>query len=102
MPVKEAALIRLEGRLLEESQVDVPLVHRFAPGVYLREVAMRVPVGEKFLFVIGHKHKTEHFNIVLSGRVRVAQIDEEGRIVDGTVEESMSLLRRTLSASATF
>lgn len=47
-------------------QVEMPLDHRFAPGVYLREIFM--PAGT---FVIGHEHKTEHFNIVLQGRATV-------------------------------
>lgn len=81
------AIEELEAFLLEKPQVDCPLVHRFAPGVYLREILMAIPAGEKFLFVIGQKHKTEHFNIVLKGRCRVAQIQEDGSIVDGTVEE---------------
>jgi len=59
---------RVEGQLLAAQRigklpvVDIPLTHRFAPGIYLREVFM--PAGS---FVIGHEHKTEHFNIVLQG-----------------------------------
>ena len=56
----------LEKACLGMDQVDCPLVHSFAPGVYLREITM--PKGS---FVIGHEHKTEHFNIVLSGSARV-------------------------------
>lgn len=56
----------IEGMLLEFNQPEVPLVEAFAPGVYLREVFMR-----KGLMVIGHEHKTEHFNIVLTGRAMV-------------------------------
>jgi hypothetical protein len=58
--------VKLETALLEREQVDCPLVHHFAPGVYLREACL--PVGT---FAIGHEHKTEHFNILLRGRVRV-------------------------------
>lgn len=52
----------VEKQLLDFPQVDVPLVHLFGPDVYLRTVKM--PKGS---IVIGHEHKTEHFNIVLSG-----------------------------------
>ena len=47
-------------------QVEMPLIHLFAPGVYYREIFM--PAGT---LVIGHEHKTEHFNIVLTGRAKV-------------------------------
>ena len=73
-PAPNAAIERLEGRLLSLPQVPMPLTHRFAPGVYLREIFM--PAGT---FVIGHEHKTEHFNVVLSGRARV--------LIDGVVTE---------------
>lgn len=53
-----------EAALLDLPQVNIPVAHRFAPGVYLREVL--IPAGT---FVIGHEHKTEHFNVVLSGTV---------------------------------
>ena len=63
-----------EARLLNLPQVDMPLVHRFAPGVYFREITM--PAGT---FIIGQEHRTRHFNVVLSGRARV--------MIDGKVEE---------------
>lgn len=65
---------RVEATLLPLPQVPMPLTHLFAPGVYLRVIDM--PKGT---FVIGHEHKTEHFNIVLSGRARV--------LVDGVATE---------------
>lgn len=49
--------------MLEMPQVDCPLRHAFAPGVYIREIFM--PAGT---FVIGKIHKTEHFNIILKGK----------------------------------
>ena len=65
---------KVEGQLLQLPQVDCPLVHRFAPSVYMREVTM--PTGS---FVIGHEHNTEHFNVVLSGKARV--------MIDGVIED---------------
>lgn len=56
----------LESKLLRTPQVEVPLSHMFAPGVYWREVKM--PKG---IFVIGHEHKTSHFNVILTGKARV-------------------------------
>lgn len=50
-------------------QLEIPVTHRFSPGVYCREVTM--PAGAT---VVGHKHKTRHQNIALTGRALV-QID---------------------------
>jgi hypothetical protein len=60
--------------LVNKSQVECPLKHNFAPGVYMREITM--PAGS---FVIGHEHLTEHFNVVLTGKARV--------MIDGVIED---------------
>ncbi len=57
---------QIEEKLLSLPQVECPLRHEFSPGVYMRTILM--PRG---VFVIGHEHKTEHFNIVLRGRAAV-------------------------------
>ena len=57
---------QVEAELLNFPQVDCPVTNHFAPDVYAREIFM--PAGS---IVIGHKHKTEHFNIVLSGSANV-------------------------------
>ncbi len=60
---------RLEKRMLQSpdfEHADCPLTHQFSPGLYIREVLMK-----KGIFVIGHTHLTEHFNIVLTGRALV-------------------------------
>lgn len=68
-PRFNAVMERAEGIMLEMPQVECPVIHHFAPGVYMRE--MRVPAGT---IVIGHEHKTEHLNVVMSGRA-VVMID---------------------------
>ena len=57
----------LESAMLEMPQEPAPVVHRFGPGVYIREV--RLPADA---FVIGHEQTREHLNIMLTGRVRMA------------------------------
>lgn len=52
----------VERELLSAEQVDCEVTHRFAPGVYMREIFM--PAGT---VVLGHKHLTMHHNVVLSG-----------------------------------
>jgi hypothetical protein len=46
--------------------VPLPLIHRFLPGLYAREILM--PAGTLLTSKI---HNTEHPYVVLSGRVRV-------------------------------
>jgi quercetin dioxygenase-like cupin family protein len=70
----ELDIPKLENSMLSMEQVDCSLVHRFAPGVYLREIFM--PAGS---FVLGHEHNTEHLNIVIRGRARV--------LIDGVIQE---------------
>lgn len=52
-----------------------PVTHHFGPKVYLREIEMK---ANEHTFVIGCKHKTEHFNIVLTGRASVLMDYEKG------------------------
>lgn len=62
---KIARIVEFFGRQI---QTECPLKHYFAPGVYVREIFM--PAGT---IVVGKIHKTEHFNIIQKGRVRVFQ-----------------------------
>lgn len=57
---------KLEAELLQYPQVDCPLDHVFAPGVYVRTIHM--PAGT---FIIGHKHKTRHAQVVSTGKAVV-------------------------------
>ena len=47
-------------------QVDCPLVHRFAPGIYAREIT--IPAGT---IVTGAIHKHSHLNNISKGKVTV-------------------------------
>lgn len=51
-------------------QKPAPVTHRFAPGVYLREIFMTADS-----IVIGRIHKTEHFNILLQGACYIVHDD---------------------------
>jgi len=61
----------LTREFLKEPQIECPVTHSFAPGVYLREIFMPAET-----VVIGHEHKTEHFNVLLKGKCRVIMGDE--------------------------
>lgn len=60
----------LESEFLKMPQVDCPVVHRFGPGIYIREVT--VPAGSA---AIGHKQRFPQMNVFLKGRVTVVNDD---------------------------
>lgn len=74
LAIQDQRIEAAEAALLTLPQVECELTHRFAPGVYYREVVM--PKGS---FIIGHCHRTAHFNVVTEGAARV--------MMDGVVEE---------------
>lgn len=61
-----AKVERLEAALLTAPQVDCPVRHYFAPGLFAREVT--IPAGT---CAIGVVHKTENIVVLASGRVRI-------------------------------
>lgn len=63
-------LIELENG--KRDQVDLPLVHRFTPGMYIREIHM--PKG---VLVTSAFHKTEHPFVISKGSVLVWKPGEE-------------------------
>ncbi len=59
-------IINLKNEMLKHEQVDCPIEHEFADGVYSRK--MYVPAGS---FVIGKMHRFNTYNILLKGDVSV-------------------------------
>lgn len=55
---------QVEAAMLALPQADAPVVHRFGPGIYIREVT--IPAG---VLAIGHAQRSEHMNVMLKGRV---------------------------------
>ena len=66
-------ILDLQTELAKEPQIELPLLHDFSKGVYLRQIMM--PKGS---LVLGKTHKTEHLNIVMSGSASV--------LIDGEVK----------------
>lgn len=60
----------LSKYVLDMEQAPCPVTHKFAPGLYIREVVL--PAG---VVSIGHYQKTEHFNVMLTGRVTMIYDD---------------------------
>ena len=60
------AIEQMEAEMLEYPQVEAPLTHRFEKGIYIREIKMPA-----MSVIVGHQHKTSHWNIVLTGKAVV-------------------------------
>ena len=61
-----ALVDRLERELQKAPQVDCPVKHYFAPGMYARE--MTIPAG---VVLTGAVHRTEHLSTISAGRIAV-------------------------------
>lgn len=68
---------KLESVIEQAPQVDCPVRHHFAPGIYARE--MTIPAG---VVLTGAVHKTEHLNIVVRGHI-LATTDDGARELRG-------------------
>ena len=60
------AIAQLIDLVDQVPQLEIPVTHRFSPGVYAREITM--PAG---MTGVGHKHKTRHLNMAMTGRALV-------------------------------
>ena len=69
-------VMRLEAALAEFPQVECPVWHHFAPGLYARKMLIR-----KGTVLTGAVHKTEHLCII-SGDIDVSTDDGVRRITD--------------------
>jgi hypothetical protein len=69
--ITEQKVQALEAVFLQQEQVVCSVVHRFGPGIYIREVT--IPAGT---LSIGHRQTTTHLNIMLAGRVTM--VNEDG------------------------
>lgn len=56
----------IEERMLELPQVECPLEHHFAPGLYARQIV--IPAGT---LLTGKIHKHDDINVLLSGEIDV-------------------------------
>jgi len=61
--------------LLPGPQVPCPLIHRFGPGMYIREA--HYPAGS---LIVGHVHKLPHLNIFVRGRLKM--LGEDGSVTE--------------------
>lgn len=69
--VARSAILSLETKMLKHDQLDLPVTHHFAPGVYARELF--IPEGT---LLTGKIHKFAHLNILLKGHILVSNMGE--------------------------
>lgn len=68
--ITDTVITEAAKRMLAYPQAECPVIHRFGPGIYIRELSM--PSGT---FAIGHHQKFEHMNVMLKGRVTMLNDD---------------------------
>jgi hypothetical protein len=64
--VADLNLDLLESAMIQHPQIEIVPVHRFADGIYAREIT--IPAGT---LLTGKIHKTEHLNIISKGSITV-------------------------------
>ena len=67
----------LESKMVEYEPVNCPLIHRFVPGLYIREIFM--PADS---LVTSQIHKTEHPFVVSLGSAYVKINDKEWELIE--------------------
>jgi len=70
---------KAEVAMLEMEQAECSVVHRFGPGICIREVS--IPAGT---LAIGHHQNFEHTNIMLKGHVTILNDDGSTTEMDAT------------------
>lgn len=65
----------LQSAIAAQPPVECPLIHRFTPGLYIREIFM--PAGS---LIVSKIHKTEHPYFILKGKV-VVFTEADGEVV---------------------
>lgn len=88
-----AEIEELEGVVLKLPQVELPVKHHFAPGIYMRELF--APAGS---FVIGAEHTTDHQNILLEGEARALVNNRVQNIVGPSLFVSKAGTRKLVIA----
>lgn len=66
----EMGVQKAESTMLGMEQADCPVVHRFGPGVYIRELHMRAGT-----LAIGHHQRYDHVNVLVKGKVQMLGVD---------------------------
>lgn len=86
-------ILQLESALMSMPQIEIPIEHHFAPGIYMRQMTM--PMGS---VVTGKIHKTEHMCVLSKGTVTVVTDTETRTLTAPAIVHSMPGVKRALHA----
>jgi hypothetical protein len=70
--LSKPSLTDLEKEMLKYPQAECSVIHRFGPGLYIRELHM-----PSNIYAIGHYQKFDHMNIFLKGRITMIEGDKK-------------------------
>lgn len=76
-PSKNELLDNLEVALAQLPRVELPVVHRFTDGMYIREI--QIPAGT---MLTSMTHKTQHPFVISQGSVKVTSDNEGSEIYE--------------------
>jgi hypothetical protein len=76
----EENIVELENYMLTQEQVEIPVVHRYVNGMYIREITI-----PKDTVLTGRVHKEDYVDIMLSGDISVATPDGLVRLTGNNV-----------------
>lgn len=86
-------ILEMEAVMLAMPQIEIPIEHFFAPGIYMRQMTM--PGGA---VITGKIHKTEHYCILAKGSVTIVTEDGRKTIASPHVVHSMPGAKRAIHA----
>lgn len=91
-PSKDDILDLQSAMLQKQIQLPAP-IHRFAPGMYMRELT--IPAG---MLVVGKTHRHAHFLMVMSGKAQVVSEFGNDILESGHISLSMPGVKRVVLA----
>jgi len=75
MSLAPTIIDELEAAMQPMVRADCPVVHRFTPGLYIREIT--IPAG---VLVTSMEHRFEHPFVISKGKIAVTS-DNEGQVI---------------------
>jgi hypothetical protein len=73
---------QLEVMMGEGEIIDCPLIHRFADGMYIREIFMPKSIPPKITLITSMVHNTTHPYFILQGKVAVISDNDGEQILE--------------------
>lgn len=72
---KAKTIHELEAAMVGMPPAEMPVIHRFVPGLYIREITI-----PKNTIVTSKEHRTEHVFVISSGEIMVSS-ENEGSVI---------------------